>query len=985
MQGHVAILKLYKGNYIMSNFFNLRGLLALPLIFFVSFSNAEDVTSGTLAGTVVDQSGNAVAGATLAITSSATGVSRSSTSNSLGKVRIPLLAIGSYDATVSAIGFTSIADSVKVSLGASSTYTFTLSSSSSMEEVVVMGSASKSADFTSTTTGLSIDVDELLSRTPVARDLTSLIKLAPGVAAGDSAFGNLASINGSSVAENVYLVNGLNITNFRNFTGSSSVPFEFYDQVEVKTGGYQAEFGKAIGGVVNAVTKSGSNDFAMGVNVYYYPDSLYSDKPNTYAADNARDERNLMETNVYFSGAVIQDKLFYYLIANPEDNEYVDHGLISERQSTLKRKDDFLGAKIDYYLNDRTHIEYTYFSDETTETEDQSGYNTTTGAVGDYIGRSFYNVGGENEIFKITSVLTDNLTISVMQGTNEYNRTNSGSGDSFPAIYDATSGSFVNIGQNSNFSIDVGDDSREMFRFDLDYYIGNHHFRMGIEEEELTAYNATINSGGVYYAYFAGDTTSGYDGEVIRVRNYESGGNFLTKQKAFYIQDSWDVTDKLNLNIGLRTSTFDNKNATGETFVKTEDQDALRLGATYDIDGDGSRKLFASWGEYYLPIAANTNIRMAGGETYIHTYYQSQGRNSDNTPVGFGPTPDLNSPYFLRQVVYGTGEVPDTRSTTDTSLEPMYGEEMIIGYTEQLSEGMLAGWDLSATYVTRELASTIEDVAIDAAVLAYCAANGITVTNTGNSCEDEWTGFHQYVLTNPGTDMNVYLPELDMQVMLSAADLNYPKPTREYTAFVLNLTRAFDDDWSASFSYTNSETEGNYEGTVKSDNGQDDAGITQDFDQPGLVDGSMGLLPNHREHSFKGNFTKVLSANVLMGLNMTLESPRYFGCIGNHPTDVFAAAYGASSWYCGGELTPRGSVTQSNWVPNIDALLSWNVPVANGSLNLRADIFNVMDFDSVIDIREFGELDSGAADPNYLKPVNYQTGRRVRLAASWRF
>ena len=217
-----------------------------------------------------------------------------------------------------------------------------------MEEVVVMGSALKSADFTSTTTGLSIDVDELLSRTPVARDLTSLIKLAPGVAAGDSAFGNLASINGSSVAENVYLVNGLNITNFRNFTGSSSVPFEFYDQVEVKTGGYQAEFGKAIGGVVNAVTKSGSNDFAMGVNVYYYPDSLYSDKPNTYASDNARDERNLMETNVYFSGAVIQDKLFYYLIANPEDNEYVDHGLISERQSTLKRKDDFLGAKIDY-------------------------------------------------------------------------------------------------------------------------------------------------------------------------------------------------------------------------------------------------------------------------------------------------------------------------------------------------------------------------------------------------------------------------------------------------------------------------------------------------------------------------------------------------------------------------------------------------------------------------------------------------------------
>ena len=78
-------------------------------------------------------SGNAAAGATLAITSSATGASRPSPSTSSGHVRIPLLAIGSYDATVSANGFTSIADSVKVSLGASSTYTFTLSSSSSME------------------------------------------------------------------------------------------------------------------------------------------------------------------------------------------------------------------------------------------------------------------------------------------------------------------------------------------------------------------------------------------------------------------------------------------------------------------------------------------------------------------------------------------------------------------------------------------------------------------------------------------------------------------------------------------------------------------------------------------------------------------------------------------------------------------------------------------------------------------------------------
>ena len=88
--------------------------------------------------------------------------------------------------------------------------------------------------------------------------------------------------------------------------------------------------------------------------------------------------------------------------------------------------------------------------------------------------------------------------------------------------------------------------------------------------------------------------------------------------------------------------------------------------------------------------------------------------------------------------------------------------------------------------------------------------------------------------------MNVYLPELDATVDLSAEDLGYPKVVRDYSGLTFSLTREFDGDWGASLSYTNSESVGNYEGTVKSDNGQDDAGITQDFDQPGLTDGSYG-------------------------------------------------------------------------------------------------------------------------------------------------
>jgi hypothetical protein len=401
------------------------------------------------------------------------------------------------------------------------------------------------------------------------------------------------------------------------------------------------------------------------------------------------------------------------------------------------------------------------------------------------------------------------------------------------------------------------------------------------------------------------------------------------------------------------------------------------LGATYDIDGDGNRKVFASYGEYYLPIAANTNIRMAGGEYFTADWYEVSESDLGSSSPTFGP--------LLDAVVYGTGEVADTRSLTDNNLEPMYSEEYIVGFVQTLNGGFLDGFDVGITYTHRTLASTIEDVAIDAAVLSYCSANGLTATD-GSTCEDVWTGFHQYVMTNPGTDMNVYLPELDQTVTLSAAALKYPMVDRTYDAWVLQIEKPFDGDWGLNASWTWSQTKGNYEGTVKSDNGQDDAGITQDFDQPGLTDGSYGYLPNHREHLVKVFGTWQLTDTLVGGAALRIESPRIYGCIGEHPTDEFAMAYGDSSWYCDGKLTPRASQGKSDWQQTVDMMLSWRPNTRVGDVTIKLDVFNVFDSSSIIDINEYGE--SGGPDnpnPNYQKATNYQTGRRARVGFEWKF
>ena len=963
---------------------NKSRLLGFVLSFFIltigSSAFAEDGTSGTLNGKVLSSSGASISGAAVSVSSTSTGVSRSGVTSSDGSISMPLLAIGTYNVSISASGYTTLDDSVRIRLGNTS-YNFVLSSGD-MEEMVVTAGARQIKDFDSTTTGISVDVDELINTTPVARNITAIQLLAPGTQSGDSAFGNLASIGGSSPAENVYIVNGLNTTNFRNFTGSSSVPFEFYEQVEVKTGGYQAEFGKAIGGVVNAVTKSGSNDWEFGFNVSYTPDSLIEDKPDTYTNRNNLDERDFMETNVWVSGPIIKDMLFFYLLVNPEDDEYLD--TVQTQQYVYKKDETFFGGKLDFYAGDKIHLEYTYFNDDAQNVEDTYSYDADTGATS-LVGPSFYNIGGENHIGKASFLITDNLTAAITYGSNEYNRTTSGAGDSIPACYlhpsspNNPGSGFLPCGDSTNFSISVGDDEREIIRYDVDYYLGKHHIRLGFEEEELTANDSTINSGGVYYMYFNSPSYASFTGNSVagqpyaRVRTYESGGTFETNQEVLYLQDSWQVNDQLMVNAGIRRSSYDNKNSNGETFVKTEDQDAMRLGVTYDIDGDGNRKIFASYGEYYLPIAANTNIRMAGGETYIHDFYEVTADQHGSVSPVLGA--QVNS------TVYGDGSVPDTRSTTDNSLEPMYQEEIILGYAQTLESGMLEGFDLGITFTTRDLASTIEDVAIDAAVLAYCDANGITVTDTGNSCADEWTGFHQYVLTNPGSDMNVYLPELGTTVDLSAADLNYPEVSREYKAIAIALDRPFDGDWGLKASYTWSSTKGNYEGTVKSDNGQDDAGITQDFDQPGLTDGSYGYLPNHRRHLLKVFGTKAINDKLTFGMAFRAESPRKFGCIGTHPTDVFASAYGDSSWYCEGKLTPRASAFESDTITTLDALLSYRF---SERLIFRLDMFNVLDSQAVTDMNEYGES-GGAPNPNYQLPVNFQAPRKVRLGMQFDF
>jgi hypothetical protein len=947
-------------------------------------------TSGNITGNSVTTSGAVLSNVTVSIENLETGLKRTVVSSADGDFRFPLLPPGPYKIVAEKDGFrTTVEESVTVGISGKVNLNLALSDAS-MERIEVTGSAISLVDVTSNSTGIVID-SVTLDRVPVSRDFTSIALLAPGTTKGDSNFGNVPSIGGASAAENAYYVNGLNLTNFRTGVGSSNPPFEMFDSFEVKTGGYSAEYGRVTGGVVNAKTKSGTNEFKFGINAFYEPDALREDKPDGGLVnglpyiDNSADKNTFWDVNLFASGAIIEDQLFFYVLYNPRSDVYDYNGRTNNIGGDLIRdvykdedEDAFWGAKVDWYINDSNILEFTAFSDASSTVN--TTYASTNGVLAEpTIG--FTDTGGKNYILKYTSIISDDLSVSAMYGLNKANRTVASALDSNPVIYRRfdSNGAFVRGGNFANFLVDVGSDEREVFRVDADWYLGDHEIRIGVDSETLTAEATTINSGGAYYLIYMDDETDPANPTPyeVRRRTYSAGGAFESKNFAYYIQDQWQATDNLVINAGLRNDSFENFNGAGESFIKLSNQWALRLGAVYDLAGDGDSKLWASYGRYYLPVAANTNIRLSGAETYIHDFRAFEGFADPaiDLPV-FNDGGAASSP----QQVFSDGDVPTTDAIVDTSIKPMYSDEFIAGYQFQLTDE----WSMAVQGTYRELATTIEDVAIDYGFNQYLERE------FDRSCE-ECSGFHYYILTNPGSDLTFTADDGETYT-IPADDLNYPESIRKYAAVDVTFERAWDGVWLLNAAYTWSHSWGNNEGYIRSDNGQDDAGLTTLFDQPGLLDGAYGNLPNDRRHAVKVFGSYQVTDDLNIGVNMQWQSGRPKNAFGYHPTDLFAQAYGSESFFANGELVPRGSLGTTSSVLTIDVTASYNLNISDDyDITLRADVFNVLNSDTATEVREIYDQETsagagtGLVDPTFGMDSNWQTPRFVRLSASLKF
>jgi hypothetical protein len=287
---------------------------------------AQELTTGTLSGRVTDPAGGGIPGV-LIMAISESGM-KTATTDDQGNYVLPFLRPGTYIIKAEpTAGFNSgLREGVVVTLNQRVELNFTLAPGK-VETVTV--TAAPLVDSSSTSTGTTIRYEEFAASVPIGRSFTDTYAVAPGVVSGRGTGQGNYSIGGASGLENSYLIDGVNVTNtgyggigaYNIVYGSlgTGVTSEFLDQVQIKTGGFEAEFGQALGGIINTIVKSGTNEFKGSVSWFSTPTGARSDY--TLVALDAGTS-NLVSQNVNdfaFSagGPIIKDKLFYFLAYNP--------------------------------------------------------------------------------------------------------------------------------------------------------------------------------------------------------------------------------------------------------------------------------------------------------------------------------------------------------------------------------------------------------------------------------------------------------------------------------------------------------------------------------------------------------------------------------------------------------------------------------------------------------------------------------------------
>jgi len=850
----------------------------------------------SIEGVVRDATGAVMPGVTVEVKNESTGVVVSAVTDANGVYRFPSLASGIWDVTATLAGFnTASTPDVPLSLGQIKKVDFALAVAGVAESVQVTAE-SPLVDVRQSARSTSIR-NEQIDLLPRGRDFSTLVTQAPGANNESAKLGGL-SIDGASAGENRFIIDGIETTNLNTGVQGKNVIADFVEEIQVKSSGYTAEYGGATGGVINVVTKSGSNNIRGNALFNWMSDSLESSNRPVLrrgVLDNSKaeyqtypeDSYNRFEPGVALGGPIVRDKMWFFGAYQPAlttTTRTVDKQTSGNPNSTIwsdvesKDNTQYISANSTAQIGNsiRTRVSY------------NNSWNKTTGRLPNQAGTTsqlaLLSIDDTNPNWALSAnldwVATPSLYFGFRGGYYKSDIYNDGVPDTIrylysrgnvgqagvPSNFQAASG-FSNVFTNNSTARDA--QTRAFFQTDATFYVnaaGQHTFKGGVqvdrvgndvligEQKNLVRLQWDIALSGQRGAYgYYQVRSNGADPS----KGFLTEGNVSTNNVGLFFQDAWTVNNKLTINAGIRTEqekvpTY----ATGDPTIPEYGIEwgfgkklAPRLGFAYDIKGDGRWKAYGSWGIFYDIFKLQLPRGSWGGDKWLEYYYtlDTYDYNTLMAPCAGGPTPSrkcagtlIRGPIDFRHVSLAGYIEPD--------LEPMKSQEFSFGFDHQLNATMAVG----VRYVHKQLDYGIEDVGqLDA------DQNEI------------------YLIANPGFGIASTVYDVNGNTYTTPA---YPEAVRDYDSLEFVWNKLLANNWSLRTSYMWSRLYGNYSGLSQSDeNGRTSPNVGRAFDYPLMMfnqsgEAEFGPLGTDRPHQFKAQGLYIFPFGTSVGANLNVSS-----------------------------------------------------------------------------------------------------------------
>ena len=847
------------------------GLTALAIVAGSGiYAHAQTATTGTITGTILDGAGSPVSGAVVTATSSQT--TRTITSAADGTFRLSLLNAGAWSLRVTKAGLRGVSNQV-VNVATNATIPVSFKMQPEASTTVVVTSSVSQLDVASNSVGAALSM-ETLSGIPKGRDFNTLITLSPGV----TQTGIGLSISGASGLENSFILDGLDTTDYRKGGQAAALPTDFIDQVDVQTGGFRPEF-NALGGVITAVTKSGTNTFAGSAWITNDMHQLQGVTKRNAGYSEAF-PRQRYDIGFTAGGALIQDKLFYFIGVQNVNSESNAGSIKPNYNGYIPQVDktNSLNAygKLNFFITPEQQLSLAL---QVINSKNEAP--KVLPLIGDA------NLGGttKNKAFNYTLnydwTIRPDLLLNVKLGGNNLKDTFDPNNATQEAVSDRLwlrYGPGINTPLAAGFSRALGfrtggrgsyealsENKTNQIRADLSYFVGNHSIKFGVSnvKTDFTILDKISGANGV--------TTTIYDGSSWGGPSYATDGSFVIDQVrymndatvkatylSFYLQDQWELTPGLRLAYGFRydAQTLDGAHVNFVKFTNFKDNLQPRIGLTWDVNNDGKTKVSANFGKYQERMPLQPAMRTSGNEVYNEwSYYHVptwQPINATyNTATGAytilhnGALNNGADEFVSYSAYFNNYEKPLEGLKIPTRTEYLLG----------VDHTFASGWTAGIHGKLRELKNPIEDsVPTDAAGNAIDGGDGYSI------------------LWNPRPGIVQFYGNVgsaNHNTLYTWNNTVYPNPVNIYQAIDLTLDKKASN-YVFNFNYTWSRAYGNYEGVGATSNGQADANITALWDYAAYV--GYGPLPLDRTHSAKvyGSYTWNLGPHALtVGLKGT--------------------------------------------------------------------------------------------------------------------